>query len=351
MTLHGRKDAVPNFAALVSNTKTTASSSHGFENTPVSACQSSQSHQAPQIGCQTTEKRKQQDDDFWSIIALVLALCACAAFACFVTHDSMKTPLRWPTASAVSDIATSHSNWQKAYGISTEHGDIPKLLKSCETTMTHMRAAIKHSDMHNRQSLEHEMQAFSFDTDEVISKFVAWDNVAQVAVDEVQNLNNHVLKTTASGKDVGDLMGRFRQLRGLLSQEGRRIGGRLQHLKEQRPCLLDSLDTVGVHLRTIAELLRDEETSLDREDKDSTERAKVLEGMLQLVTSTHRVINHLQITVKTSGRGLERLRQAVWGIEDNSRCDTRDIPLCLYNVQAAIDGLGDVWNPNKSGSQ
>ncbi|KAI8649918.1 hypothetical protein NCS56_01442900 [Fusarium sp. Ph1] len=278
-----------------------------------------------------------------------IALCACVGFASYVIFTP-NIPSRWPTASAINDIVTSHNKWQKAYCISSEHGGIPKL-KAYETTMTHMRATIKHSDMRNRQTLEQGMQAFSFDTDEVISKFVAWDSLSQVAVDEVQNLNNHVLKFTASGKDVGDVTGRFRQLRGLLSQEGRRIGGRLQYLKEERSSLLTNLDTVGVHLRTIAELLRDEEASLDPEDKDSTERAKILKGMLQLVTETHRLINHLQITVKTSGRSLERLRQAVWGIEDNSRCDTREIPLCLSNIQAAVDGLGHVWKPSKPGSQ
>lgn len=342
MTLHAKKTTAPNFAAFVSDTQATASAHQG-----------PQSHLAPQTGCQgsqTTNKRKQQAY-FGSLIALILVLCACAAFAYFPLHDSMKTPPRWPTASAISDIATSHSNWQKAYGISTEHGDTPKFLKTCETTMTHMGVVIKHSDMHNRQSLEHEVQAFSFDTDETINKFVAWDSLAQAAVDEVQNLNNHVLRSVGSLHDRSDPTGRNRQLRELLRQEGRRIGGRLQHLKEQRPSLLNSLDTIGVHLRTIAELLRDEETSLDPEDKDSTERVKVLEGMLQLVKNTHRMINHLQITVKMSGRGLERLHQAVWGIEDISRYDTREIPLCLYNIQAAVDRLGNAWKPNKSGSQ
>ncbi|RSL54802.1 hypothetical protein CEP54_009664 [Fusarium duplospermum] len=278
--------------------------------------------------------------------------------------DAMKTPsssptvstindtsARWPTVGAINDIATSHTNWQRTYGLGTQHGDIPKLIKSCETTMTHMRTAIKHSDMRNRQNLEQEMEAFSFATDELITRFVAWDSLAQATIDETQNLSNHVLGSTVSWNDLSDFTGRNRKLRELSSHEGRRIGGRLQYLKENQSRLLASLDTVGVHLRTIAEFLRDEEASLDPKGKDFTERAKILERMLQLVTRTHRVINNLQITVKTSGRGLERLRQAIWGIEDKSRCATEEMPLCLQNIQAAVDRLDSVWKPPKPGAQ
>ncbi|EEU37665.1 uncharacterized protein NECHADRAFT_87432 [Fusarium vanettenii 77-13-4] len=354
MTLHGRKDATPNLATYVHNIELMASSSHGFEDMPALARQKPQSHQAPQMGSQTTKKRKRHDDDdnFWGLIALILGtLCACAGLAGFLIHDSMKTPPRWPTVSAISDITTSHNDWLKVHDTDSQRKNIPKIIKSCETSMTHMRATIKHSDMHNRQRLQQGMQAFSFETDEVVSKFIAWNSFAQATVDETQNLNDHVLKTTAPVNDVGGFRGRWTQVRGLLSQEGRRIGAPLQYLKEERTHLLNNLDTVGVHLQTIAELLRDEEASLDSQDKDSTERRTALKGMLEMVTKTHRVINHVQVTVKTSGRGLERLRQVVWGIENNSGYASEDIPLCLSNIQAAVDRLGDMWKPNKCGSK
>ncbi|KAI8711683.1 hypothetical protein NCS52_01432500 [Fusarium sp. LHS14.1] len=340
MTLHGRKNTAPKLAANVHNIQM-ASSSHGFEDMPALAGQKPQSHQAPQMGSQTTKKRERHDDDdrFWSLIALILALCACAGFAGFLIHDSLKTPPRWPTASAINDINTSHNYWLNAYG--SKGGSTPKIIKSCETAMTHMRAAIKHSDMRNGEDLEQRMRIFSFDTDELISKFIAWDSLAQATADETQNLKNHILKIMAPGNDVGGLTARWRDVRELLSQEGRRIGGRLQYLKEQRTPLLKSLDTVGVHLQSIAKLLRDEEASLDPDDKDSTERREVLGGMLHLAMRTHGVINNQQATIKVWGRGLERLRQAVWGIEDNSRCEGRDIPLCLSNIQDAIDRW---WN-------
>ncbi|RTE81312.1 hypothetical protein BHE90_004185 [Fusarium euwallaceae] len=343
----------PDFASFNLNASTTASTNHGFKETP--GYQSTQSYQGTKTGSQRSQTKNKQkgqdDDDFWILVAII-AFISCGALLGFVVCGSMKTtPARWPTANAINDIATSHTNWQRTYGIGTQHGDIPKLIKSCETTMTHMRTAIKHSDMRNRQSLEQEMEAFSFAIDEAITRFVAWDSLAQATVDETQNLNNHVLGSAVSWNDVSGLTGRNRKLRELSSSEGRRIGGRLQYLKEIQAPLLASLDTVGVRLRTISEFLRDEEASLDHKHKDFILRAKVLEKMLQLVTSTHRVVNNLQITVKTSGRGLERLRQAIWGIEDMSRCADGAMPLCLDNIQAAVDRLDGVWKPSKAGTQ
>lgn len=275
-----------------------------------------------------------------------------AWYTVHIHHEPPKTSLLWPTVNSTDVIITSYNNWEDIHGFGNGYEYVPQAIKHYETTITHMRAAIKHSAMRNRKSLEEEMQAFSAETDQVISKLVTWDSLAQATVEEIQNTSDFAVKSTPGWtSDTNDHKRKNKELRKLLSKESRKIGGHLDCVQRKSPSLLQGLDIVGMHLRTIADLLQGEEASLDSKDKEFANRAYPLRKMAEVVMEGQKMISNLEVTVKKSTNGLERLHQAVRGIEDKAGCDTKKMSLCLDNIQDAVDRLGDAWKPYKSRTQ
>lgn len=324
----------------------------------VSASQSSPCKPSPSVDLEEIEPydpfKNLGRDLFIMFLVVIFIVVVLPLLIVYLWQESPEAPLPWPTADAIGGIITSHNNWEEVYGLGNRYKCLPQTIKNYETTMTHMRVAIKHSDMGNREGLEQGMEAFSLGIDELISKLVAWDSLAQATVEEIQNLSDYTARSTPgwAADDFLDLRTRRnRQLHHLLDQEGRKIVGRLDYLKEEEPSLLGGSNMAGVHLRTIAEFLRDEVASLDPEGGQFAKRACSLDKMLEVVVGGHRMINNLQVTVKKSGAGLERLRQAIMGIGYKTGCETREMSLYLDNIQHAIDSLGDVWKPHRSGSQ